>query len=109
MNSARGVDGEPRPQGRIAWNEAVFGAAMIGGVAYGLVATAFVTVGPHGRLGWLPGLAVTFGLLAVGVLVCRITHSSRWRTAGAAVAAAALLGGPLVVEMYVIWLVFGRG
>ncbi|MGK2881078.1 MAG: hypothetical protein ACSLE6_09880 [Mycobacterium sp.] len=90
---------------RINWYAAAFGAAVIGGIAYGLVLVVGMIIGATGWKAWIPVAALTVGLVLVGTAMGRMLNGIRTRTAGAAIAAASLVGGPFAVEAFVIWLV----
>jgi hypothetical protein len=79
----------------VDWTAAVFGAAVLGGIAYGILARGFQVGQPiqNGVAGWLPVGIVTFGMLAVGLVIFRQSRTSRFRTVGAALAAAPATGG----------------
>lgn len=85
---------ERRPVAQINWNAAAFGAALIGGVSYGLVVGVTMIVGPPDWRSWVPVFVLTVGLVAGGLAVYTWLSGSRSRTVGVAMAAAALVGGP---------------
>lgn len=86
---------------------AVFGAAAIGGIAYGILARAFQIGEPveGGIVGWLPVGVVTIGLLVCGLGLLYFSRTSRLRTFAAAIAAAPATGGLIALEIFVVWMV----
>ena len=93
----------------INWAAAVFGAAAIGGIAYGILARAFSdrrTSSEGGIVGWLPVGVVTIGLLVCGLFgLLYFSRTSRLRTFAAAIAAAPATGGLIALEIFVVWMV----
>lgn len=74
---------------------------MIGGIVYGISA-ALATMRSANLSGWLLPLSVTILLPVLGTGLCLLANGSRVRTAGAAIAAAALVGGPIAIEFFLI-------
>lgn len=94
---------------QIVWPAAIFGAAVLGGVVYGLVVSLSLMADFEDWRGWLPALAVTFGMALVGSAISVMGRVSALRTVGAAIAIASLSGGPFVVEFFIVWLVNANG
>lgn len=89
------------PKQPINWPAAIVGAAGIGGVVYGLLLA--LTVATRAPLDII-SLVVTGSLPAVGIAICLAFRGSVVRTTGAAIAAAALFGGPTAVELVLfVW------
>jgi hypothetical protein len=91
----------------INWTAAVFGAAVLGGITYGILARAFQIGEPveGGVAGWLPAGIVSIGMLLVGLGLLRAVRTSGLRTAAAALAAAPATGGLIVLEIFIAWAV----
>jgi hypothetical protein len=94
---------ELMPRGdAVNWTAAIFGAAVLGGIAYGILARGFQVGAPIGN-GWLPVGIVTVGMLAFGMVIFRLSGTSRFRTAGAAIAVAPATGGIVALEIFIAW------
>jgi len=89
----------------VNWTAAIFGAAVLGGIAYGILAGGFQVGAPigNGVAGWLPVGVVTVGMLALGTVIFRLSDTSRFRTAGAAIAVAPATGGIIALEIFLAW------
>lgn len=67
----------------IDWTTAVFGAAGLGGIVYGILARGFQINEPvEGVAGWLPVGVVSIGMLLLGLAPLRIFRTSQLRIAG---------------------------
>lgn len=97
--------GELVTRGAVNWTAAIYGAAVLGGVAYGILARGFQVGAPigNGVAGWLPVGIVTIGMLALGMVTFRLSGTRRFRTAGAAIAAAPATGGIIALEIFIVW------
>jgi hypothetical protein len=103
LSVADGVRSKSNP---IDWTAAVFGAAVLGGVVYGILARGFQISEPvDGVAGWLPVGVVSIGMLLLGLALLRVFRTSRLRTAAAAIAAAPATGGLIALEVFVVWAV----
>jgi hypothetical protein len=90
----------------INWTAAVFGAAALGGVVYGILARGFQISEPvEGVAGWLPVGVISVGMLLLGLALLRTFRTGRLRTAAAAIAAAPATGGLIALEIFVVWAV----
>jgi hypothetical protein len=91
--------------GAVDWTAAVFSAAILGGIVYGILVRGFQVGEPihNGVGGWLPVGIVTIAMLAVGLVIVRASRTSRFRTAGAAIAAATATGGIVALEIFIAW------
>ena len=91
----------------IRWNYAIVGAAIIGGVAYGILARGYQVGEPlsGGVVAWLPAAIVSVAMLVLGTFLVRVLQSPRTRTIAAAVAAAPATGGIILLEIFVVWAV----
>jgi hypothetical protein len=89
----------------VDWTAAIFGAAVLGGIAYGILARGFQIGTPigNGGAGWLPVGIVTIGMLALGMVIFRLSRTTRFRTAGAAIAVAPATGGIIALEIFITW------
>lgn len=91
----------------IRWPAAVLGAAVVGGVAYGLLARGF-QIGElvsGGTAAWLPTAVVSLLMLTGGALLLKVVHGTRSRTAAAALAMASATGGFIALELFIAWVV----
>ena len=77
----------------------------MGGITYGILARGFQVGAPigNGGAGWLPVGIVTVGMLAFGIVIFRLSGTSRFRTAGAAIAVAPATGGIIALEIFIAW------
>ena len=91
----------------INWTAAVFGAAALGGIAYGILARGFRIGKPvgDGVAGWLPVGVVSIGMLLCGLGLLYFSRTSLLRTAAAAIGAAPATGGLIALEIFVVWAV----
>jgi hypothetical protein len=99
---------ESVPRGdAVNWRTAVFGAAVLGGFVYGVLARGFQLGEPvqDGVAGWLPVGIVTIGMLVLGLAALHLAHTSRFRTVAAAIAAAPATGGIVALEIFIVWAV----
>jgi len=89
----------------VNWNRAILGAAVIGGVAYGILARGFQVGEPlaGGIAAWLPTAIVSLLMLLMGVLLLRVLRTGPARTAAAALAAAPASGGIIALEIFIVW------
>ncbi len=107
MEQTKVVQSPGSAAGQINWTVAVFVAAVVGGIAYGLLASSFgsgESMG-DGLIGWLPMGIVIMTMLLVGVPLTVLGKTTELRTAAASLAIAPLAGGPIVLEIFVGWLV----
>lgn len=103
LSVADGVKSKSDP---INWTAAVFGAAVLGGVVYGILVRGFQISEPvEGVAGWLPVGVISIGMLLLGLALLRVFRTSRLRTAAAAIAAAPATGGLIALEIFVVWAV----
>lgn len=103
LSAADGLKSKPDP---INWTAAVFGAAALGGIVYGVLARGFQISEPvEGVAGWLPVGVISIGMLLLGLALLRSFRTSRLRTAAAAIAAAPATGGLIALEIFVVWAV----
>jgi hypothetical protein len=103
ISVASGVKSKSHP---INWPAAVFGAAVLGGIVYGILARGFQIGEPvEGVGGWLPVGVVSIGMLLCGLGLLYFSRTSRLRTAAAAIAAAPATGGLIALEIFVVWAV----
>jgi hypothetical protein len=91
----------------INWTAAVFGAAVLGGTCYGILARGFQIGEPveGGAMGWLPAGVVSIGMLLLGLGLLRVFRTSGLRTAAAAITAAPATGGIIALEIFIAWVV----
>jgi drug/metabolite transporter (DMT)-like permease len=91
----------------IRWNYAIVGAAIIGGVAYGILARGYQVDEPlsGGVVAWLPAAIVSVAMLVLGTVLVRVLRSPRTRTLAAAVAVAPATGGIILLEIFIAWAV----
>jgi hypothetical protein len=91
----------------VRWHHAVVGAAVIGGVVYGILARGFQVGEPlsGGVVAWLPAAVASLAMLVVGTLLVRVLRTPRLRTVAAAVAVAPATGGIILLEVFVVWAV----
>ena len=91
----------------INWTAAVLGAAVLGGVVYGILARGFQIGEPveGGLTGWLPVGVVSIGMLLLGLALLRVFQTIGLRTAAAAFAAAPATGGLIALEIFGAWAV----
>lgn len=92
---------------QIDWKVAVFGAAVLGGMAYGILAHGFQIGQPvaSGAAGWLPVGVATIAMLLCGFGLLYFAKSGRLRTVAAAIAAAPATGGLIAFEIFAVWAV----
>jgi hypothetical protein len=103
LSVTNGVKSESHP---INWTAAVFGAAVLGGIVYGILARGFQISEPvEGVGGWLPVGVISIGMLLLGLALLRFFRASQLRTAAAAIAATPATGGLVALEIFVIWAV----
>ncbi len=85
---------ESVPRGdAVDWRTAVFGAAVLGEPVQ------------DGVAGWLPVGIVTIGMLVLGLGALHLSHTRRFRTVAAAIAAAPATGGIVAIEIFIVWAV----
>jgi hypothetical protein len=91
----------------VNWTTAVFVAAVMGGIIYGILARGFQISEPFegGIAGWLPVGIVSIGMLLFGLVLLRLCRTSRSRTAAAAIAATPATGGLIAFEIFAVWAV----
>ena len=91
----------------INWTSAVFGAAVLGGIVYGILARGFQIGKPvaSGVAGWLPVGIATIAMVLCGLGVLYFAKSSWLRTTAASIAAAPATGGLIAVEIFAVWAV----
>ena len=101
------ADGATSDSEPINWTAAVFGAAALGGIAYGILARGFQIGKPigDGVAGWLPVGVASIGMLLCGLGLLYFSRTSLLRTAAAAIAAAPATGGLIALEIFVVWAV----
>jgi hypothetical protein len=92
---------------QIDWKRAVFGAAVLGGIAYGILARGFQIGEPvaSGAMRWLPVGVATMAMLLCGFGLLYFANSGRLRTVAAAIAAAPATGGLIAFEIFTVWAV----
>src|SRR5260370_41630539 len=97
---------ESVPRGdAVDWRTAVFGAAVVGGFVYGILARGYQLGEPvqDGVAGWLAVGIVTIGMLVVGLGAVHLSHTRRFRTLAAAIATTPATCGIVANEIFVAW------
>jgi hypothetical protein len=105
-NDASAAGAKSRPDA-VNWTTGVFGAAVLGGIIYGILARGFQIGEPvrGGIAGWLPVGIISVGMLLLGLALLRLCRTSKSRTVAAAIAATPATGGLLALEIFAVWAV----